>query len=106
MPRLIYFATTIPTLNVLGVVIIIVFRSAKMYRLTRNRGKTMETPGYNAVLVCTWDRDDVYMEEANSTQHEENLFFLTGVEQKQDHEVEAMSAFPVLRLVPPVTTQV
>ena len=66
----------------------------------------METPGNNAVPVCTVDRDDVYMEEANSTQHEKDSIVLTGVKQKQDHEVEAKSAFPALRLAPPVTTQV
>ena len=31
---------------------------------------------------------------------------LTGVKQKQDHQVEAKTALPVLRLVPPITTQV
>ena len=46
------------------------------------------------------------MEEDNSTQHEENSVVLTGVKQKQDHEIEAKSAFPELRLAPPVTTQV
>ena len=49
----------------------------------------METSGYNAVPVYTGDRDDVYMEEDNSTQHEEDLIVITGVKQKQDHEVEA-----------------
>ena len=49
----------------------------------------METSGYSAVPVSTWDREDVYMEEDNSTQHEENSVALTGVKQKQDHEVEA-----------------
>ena len=58
----------------------------------------METPGYNGVPVCTGDRDDIYMEEDNSTQHEEDSVVLTGVKQRQDHEVEAKSAFPVLRL--------
>ena len=52
------------------------------------------------------DRDDVYMEEDNSTQHKEDSVVLTGMKQKQDHEVEAKSAFPVLRIGPPVTTQV
>ena len=33
----------------------------------------METPGYNAVPVCTWDKYDVYMEGDNSTQHEEEV---------------------------------
>ena len=79
---------------------------AKIYRLARNRGKTMETAGYNAVPVYSMDRDDVYMEKDNSTQHEEDSVVLTGVKQKQDNEVEAKPAFPVLRLVPPVTTQV
>ena len=37
----------------------------------------METPGYNAVPVWTWGRDDVYMEEDNSTQHEEDSAVLT-----------------------------
>ena len=64
-------------------------RSAKIYRLARNRSKTMETPGYNAVPVCTGDRDDVYMEEDNSMQHEEDLVILTSVKSKQDHKVEA-----------------
>ena len=81
-------------------------RSAKIYRLARNRGKTMETSDYRAVPVCTGDRNDVYMEEDNSTQDEEDSVGLTGVKQKQDHEVEAKSTFPVLRLAPPVTTQV
>ena len=35
------------------------------------------------------DRDNVYMEEDNSMQHEEDSVVLTGVKQKQDHEVEA-----------------
>ena len=80
-------------------------RSAKISRLARNKGKTMETPGYNAVPVCTGDRDDVYMEEDNSIQHEEDSVVLTGVKQKQDHEVEAKSTFPVLRLTPPVANK-
>ena len=58
----------------------------------------METPRYSAVAVYTGHRDDVYMEEDNSTQHEEDSVVLTGVKQKQDHEVETKSAFPVLRL--------
>ena len=49
----------------------------------------MEAPRYNAVSVYTGDRDDVYIEEDNSTQHEEDLSVLTGVKQKQDHKVEA-----------------
>ena len=60
---------------------------------------------YNVVPVYTGDRDDVYMEEDNSTQHEEDSVVLTGVKKKQDHGVEAKSAFPVLRLVPPVTNK-
>ena len=56
--------------------------------------------------VYTGDRDDVYMEEDNSTQHEEDSVVLTYVKQKQDHEVEAKAAFFVLRLAPPITTQV
>ena len=40
----------------------------------------METPGYSA--VWTGDRDDVYMEEDNSMQHEEDPVVLTGVKQK------------------------
>ena len=39
----------------------------------------METPGYNAVPVCTADRDDVYMEEDNSAQHVEDSVVLTGL---------------------------
>ena len=46
------------------------------------------------------------MEESNSTQYEKYSVVPMGVKQKQDHEVEAKSAFPVLRLAPPVTTQV
>ena len=65
----------------------------------------METPGYNAVPVCTVDRDHVYTGD-NSTQHEEGTVALTGEKQKQDHEVEAKSLLPVLRIAPPVTTQV
>ena len=68
-------------------------RSAKVYRLARNRGKTVKTPEYNAVSVYTGDRDDVYMEDDTSTQHEEDSV-LTGVKQKLDHEVEAKSATP------------
>ena len=57
-------------------------RSATIYRLARNRGKTMDTPWYNAVPVYTGDRDDVCMEEDNSTQHEEGSVVITGVKQK------------------------
>ena len=67
--RWIYLNTTIPTLTILGLGIIAVYvkckknkykkRSAKIYRLARNRGKTMETFGYNAVPVCTGDKDNV-----------------------------------------------
>ena len=56
----------------------------------------MEIPRYNAMAVSTGDKDDVYKEEDNSTQHEEDSVVLTGVKQEQDHEVEAKSAFPVL----------
>ena len=66
----------------------------------------MESPGYNSVPVYTGDRDDVYMEESNSMQHEEHSVVLKGVKQKQDNEVEAKSGFPVLRLTRPVTTLV
>ena len=66
----------------------------------------MKTPWYNAVPDYTGDRDVVYMEEDNSIQQEEDSVVLTGVKLKQDHEVEAKSAFSVLRLAPPVTTQV
>ena len=41
----------------------------------------------------------------NSTQHEEGSVVLTGVKHKEDHEAEVKSAFPVLRLASPVTTQ-
>ena len=54
----------------------------------------------------TGDRGGIYMEEDNSTQHEGDSVVLTGVKQKQDWEVEAKSAFSVLRLIPPVKTQV
>ena len=64
----------------------------------------METPWYKAVPVYTGDSNDVYMEEDNSTWHKESSVFLTGVKQKQNHEVGAKPAFPVLRLAPPVTT--
>ena len=57
----------------------------------------MKTPGYNAVPVYIWDRDDVYMED-KCTQHEEDSTVPTDVKQKQDHEVEANSGFPLLRL--------
>ena len=98
-------------INFLGVGIIAVFykcrkRSAKIYRLNRNKGKTLETPGYNAVPVSTGDQDDVYMEEDNSTPDEEDSVVLTCVKEKQNHELEAESAFPVLRLEPPVITEV
>ena len=48
VPRWIYLATTIPTLTILKVGIIAVYykckkRSAKIYRLARNRGKTRDT---------------------------------------------------------------
>ena len=66
----------------------------------------METSGYNAMAVCTGDKDDVYMEEDNSTQCQEDSVVHTGVKQKQDHEVEAKSPFSVLMLAPSVTTQV
>ena len=89
MPRWIYIAATIPTLTILGVGIIAVYykcnknkckkRSTMIYRLARNRGKTMETPGYNVLPICTRDRGDVYIEEDNSTQHEEDSVILTGV---------------------------
>ena len=115
MPRWIYLATTIPTLTILGVGIVVVYykckknkcknRSAKIDRLATNRGKTAETSRYNAVLACTGDRNDVYIEEDNPMQHEENSVILTGVMQEQDHEVEAKPAFPVLRLAPPVTNK-
>ena len=49
--------------------------------------KTMGTPGYNDVPVYTGDTDNVYMEEDYSTQNEEASVVLTGVKQKQDHEV-------------------
>ena len=111
VPRWLYLTTTLPILTFSGAEIITVFykckkRSAKIYRLARNRGKTMETSEYRAVPVCTGDRNDIYMEEDNSTQCEEDSVGLTGVKQKQDHEVESKSTFPVLRQAPPVTTQV
>ena len=56
--------------------------------------------------VISGERDDVYMEEDNSTQYEEDSIVLTGVKQKKNHEVEFKSAFPVLRLEHPVTTEV
>ena len=64
VPRWIYLAITIPTLTVVGVGIIAVYYKCKrgptkIYRLARNGGKTMETPGYNAVAVYTGDRYDV-----------------------------------------------
>ena len=46
------------------------------------------------------------MEEDNSIQHEDDSVILTSVKQKQDNEVGAKPAFSVLRLAPPVTTQV
>ena len=64
----------------------------------------MEAPGYNPVPVYNGDRDDVYMEEDNSTQNEDDSVVLIGVKQKENHEVEAKSVFPVLRLPSPVTT--
>ena len=66
----------------------------------------MKTPWHSILQVYTGDRDDVYMEENNSTQHEEDSVVLTGVKQMQDHEVEAKSASPVLQLAHPVTKQV
>ena len=75
--RCIYLTTTIPTLTTLGVEIIVVLieckkskgkkTSAKVYGLAWNRGKAKGTLGYNAVPVCTWDRDYVCMEEDYST---------------------------------------
>ena len=110
VPRWIYPVTIISKLTILGMGITAVYykckkRSAKIYRLARNRGTTMETPGYNAVPVCPGDRDDVYMEEDNCTQHKEDSVVLIGVKQKQDHEMKAKPAFPVLRLAPPVTNK-
>ena len=66
----------------------------------------METPGCNTIPVCTGDKDDVFLEEDNSIPHEEDSVVFTCVKKKQDHEVEAKSAFPVLRLAPFLTTQV
>ena len=66
----------------------------------------MEAPGYNAVPVCAGDGDAVYMEEDTYIQHEEDSVVLIGLKQKQDHKVEAKSAFLLLGLAPPVTTQV
>ena len=63
----------------------------------------MVTPSYNAVPGCTGGRDDVYIEEDNSMQHEEDSVVLTGVMQRWDQEVEVKPAFPVLRLAPHVT---
>ena len=80
-------------------------KSAKINRLARDRDKTTETPGYNAVPVYTGDRGEVYIEEDNSMQHKEDSVILTGVKQKQDHELEAKSAFPVIRLATPVTNK-
>ena len=87
LPRWIYLAITIPTLTAWGMGIIAVSykckkRSSKIYRLSRNRSKTMETPGYNAVPVYIGNRDDVYTEGDNSMQHEEDSVVLTGVKQK------------------------
>ena len=65
----------------------------------------METPGYNVVPIYTGDRDDVYMDKDNSIQHEEVSVILICVKKKQDHEMEAKSAFLVLRLAPPVTNK-
>ena len=67
-------------------------------------GKTVETPGYNDVPVCSGDKDGVYMEEYDPKQHD--LVVLTGVKQRQHYEVETKSKFPVLRLATPITTQV
>ena len=63
-------------------------------------------PVYNALPVYTQNRGDVYMAEDNAMQHEEDSVVLTGMKQKQDYEMEAKSAFCVLRLAPPGTTQV
>ena len=54
VPRQIYPATTIPTLTILGVGIIAICykfkkQSAKIYRLARNRGITMEIP---SAMLC------------------------------------------------------
>ena len=38
----------------------------------------MLTPGYNAVPVCTEDRDGIYMEEDNSMLHEAKIGPLSG----------------------------
>ena len=57
-------------------------RPAKIYRLARNRDRSMETCGHNAVPVCTGDKGDVYMEEDNSMQHEEDSVFLMGCKAK------------------------
>ena len=78
VPRWIYLGTIIPTLTIIGMRSIAVYYKykknkckktyAKIYGLVRNRGKTTEIPRYNAVPLCTGDRDDVYMEDDNSTQ--------------------------------------
>ena len=79
----IYLTTTIPILTILGVEIAAVYnkcnkRSAKIYRLARDRGKSRETTGYNAVPVCTGDKDYVYMKE-----DEEDSVVLTGVRESR-----------------------
>ena len=64
-------------------------RSAKIYKLATNRGKTISKiicklrPRHNAVTVCTGDRDDVYIKEDNSAQAwKTSSVVLTGVQQK------------------------
>ena len=64
-------------------------RSARIYSLARNGGKTTETTRYNAVPVSSGDRDGIYMADYNSTQHEDDS--VTGVKQMQDHGVQAKS---------------
>ena len=103
------------TLPILGVGVIPVYykckknkckkRSAKIYTLSRNRGKTTETLG---TMLCQsivgTEKMSIWKKIIpNSTWHEEDSVVITGVMQKQ--EVEAKSTFPALRLEPPVTTQ-
>ena len=65
----------------------------------------MESTPNNVVPFCTGDRDDVYVEEDNSMQHESDSVVLTGLKQNRGHEVEAKSAFPLLRLALAVTNK-
>ena len=114
VPRWIYLGTIIPTLTIIGMRSIAVYYKykknkckktyAKIYGLARNRGKTTEILG---TMLCHFVLGTEMMSIWKMIiPHKEDSDVLTGVKQRQDHEVEAKSVLPVLRLAPSVTTQI